>query len=102
VANPDIDAAIIFYGRNPEPIEDVAKITCPVLGFYGEKDERLSAGAPVLAEAMQKAGKKFDYKIYPGAQHAFFNERKGDRYDAAGAADAWERMLAFFNENLRK
>jgi carboxymethylenebutenolidase len=102
VANPGIAAAIIFYGRNPDPIEDVSKVNCPVIGFYGEKDERLSAGAPLLAEAMQKAGKKFEYKIYPGAQHAFFNERKADRHDAAAAADAWERMLAFYNEHLRK
>jgi carboxymethylenebutenolidase len=51
---------------------------------------------------MKQAGKKFEYKVYPGAQHAFFNERKGDRHDKAAAADAWERMLAFFNENLRK
>ena len=102
VANPDVDAAVIFYGRNPDPLEDVSKITCPVIGFYGEKDERLTAGAPDLAEAMKKAGKKFEYKVYPGAQHAFFNERKGDRHDSAAAGDAWERMLAFFNENLRK
>ncbi len=102
VANPDVDAAIIFYGRSPDPLDDVAKITCPVMAFYGEADERLTSGAPALAEAMKKHGKKFDYKVYPGAQHAFFNERKGDRHDPAAAADAWERMLAFFNENLRK
>lgn len=102
VANPDMDAAIIFYGRNPDPIDDVAKVTCPVMGIYGEKDERLTAGAPVLAEAMKKHGKKFEYHVYPGAQHAFFNERKADRHDAAASADAWERMLAFFNQNLGK
>jgi carboxymethylenebutenolidase len=102
IANPDVDAAVIFYGRNPDPIDDVAKLTCPVIGFYGEADERLTAGAPLLAEAMQRNGKSFEYKVYPGAQHAFFNERKGDRHDRAAAADAWERMLGFFNQNLRK
>jgi len=102
IANPDIDAAVIFYGRNPEPIDDVSKLTCPVIGFYGELDERISGGVPALQEAMKKAGKSYEPKIYPGAQHAFFNERKGDRHDAAAAADAWERMLAFFNQNLKK
>jgi carboxymethylenebutenolidase len=102
VNNPDMDAAIIFYGRNPDPIDRVANVTCPVLGFYGEADQRLTAGAPLLAEAMKQHGKQFEYKVYPGAQHAFFNERKGDRHDAAAAADAWERMVAFFNQNLRK
>jgi carboxymethylenebutenolidase len=51
---------------------------------------------------MKKHGKRFEAKVYPGAQHAFFNERKGDRHDATASADAWERMLAFFNTNLRK
>ena len=102
IANPDIDAAIIFYGRNPDPIDDVAKLTCPVIGFYGEADERISAGVPALEEAMKRHGKSYEAKIYPGAQHAFFNERKGDRHDAVASADAWERMLAFFNRNLRK
>lgn len=99
---PDIDAAVIFYGGNPDPIDDVAKVTCPVIGFYGEADARITGGVPNLEEAMKRHGKKFEAKIYPGAQHAFFNERKGDRHDAAAAADAWERMLAFFNQNLAK
>ena len=63
---------------------------------------RVVSGVPALEEAMKKAGKSYQAKIYPGAQHAFFNERKGDRHDKAAAADAWERMLAFFNENLKK
>jgi carboxymethylenebutenolidase len=57
---------------------------------------------PALQEAMQKHGKSYQPKIYPGAQHAFFNERKGDRHDAAAATDAWEQMLSFFNQNLNK
>lgn len=99
---PDIDAAVVFYGGNPNPIEDVAKITCPVIGFYGGEDARITGNVPALEEAMKQHGKAFEPKIYPGVQHAFFNERKGDRHDAAAAADAWERMLAFYNENLRK
>jgi len=102
IAVPDIDAAVIFYGRNPQNLDDVAKITAPVMGFYGEADERLTAGVPALQEAMKKHGKSFEPKIYPGAQHAFFNERKGDRHNAAAAADAWETMLSFFDKTLRK
>ena len=101
IAIPEVAAAVIFYGGNPNPIELVEKVQCPVIGFYGEADQRLSAGVPALEEAMKKAGKSFEAKIYPGAQHAFFNERKGDRHDAAAAADAWEKVLAFYDQNLR-
>jgi carboxymethylenebutenolidase len=43
---------------------------------------------------MKKAGKTFEYKIYPGADHAFFNDT-GERYNAEAARDAWARTLAF-------
>ncbi|MEA2641911.1 MAG: carboxymethylenebutenolidase [Chloroflexota bacterium] len=102
IAHPELGAAVIFYGRNPGNLDDVAKIQAPVMGFYGAADERISGGVPALQEAMQKHGKSYQPKIYPGAQHAFFNERKGDRHDAAAAADAWEQMLSFFNQNLNK
>lgn len=102
IANPDIDAAVIFYGRNPEDLDKVQNLTCPVLGIYGGEDKRITDNVPNLEEAMKRHGKQFEKIVYPGAQHAFFNERKGDRHDAAASADAWERMLAFFNEHLRK
>lgn len=98
---PEVAAAVIFYGGNPNPIEDVAKIKCPVIGFYGGADERISSGVPALQEAMKSAGKSFESTMYPDVKHAFFNERKPDNHDASAAADAWEKMLAFYNKNLR-
>src|SRR5277367_1601519 len=38
---PDLKAAFVFYGP-PPAAEGMAKITCPVYGFYGEKDSRIS------------------------------------------------------------
>src|SRR6185369_4883133 len=82
-------AAVVFYGTAPEP-EKLATVHCPVLGLYGQTDERITSRVPEVAEAMKKANKKFDYKIYPGAGHAFFNDT-GDRYNKEAAKDAWER-----------
>ncbi|HEY3116601.1 MAG TPA: dienelactone hydrolase family protein [Chloroflexota bacterium] len=98
---PELGAAVPFYGRNPEPIESVANVHAPVLAFYGGEDARVNAGIPAMEEAMKKNGKKWDHKVFPGAPHAFFNERKTN-YHEASAGEAWEKMLAFFNENLRK
>jgi carboxymethylenebutenolidase len=98
---PELAGAVIFYGGNPNPIEQVSDIKCPVIGFYGGADERITSNVPALEEAMKNAGKSFEAKVYPGAKHAFFNERKLDNHDSAAAADAWERMLDFFNKNLR-
>ena len=85
--------AVVFYG-SPPPEEKLATIACPVLGIYGEKDQRITSTVASTAEAMKKLGKKYEYKIYPGADHAFFNDT-GPRYDTAAAKDAWARALQF-------
>ncbi len=99
VEEPKLRAAVVFYGSAPPP-EKLAEVRAPVLGLYGETDERITSQVPSVAEALKKAGKKFDYKIYPGAGHAFFNDT-GQRYDAGAAKDAWTRALAFLRENLK-
>jgi len=95
---PELKAAVPFYGPNP-PLEDVPKIQAAVLAIYGEADTRITSGAGAIEEAMKKANKTFEKIIYPGAQHAFFNDT-GTRYDPAAAADAWARMLAWFAKYL--
>jgi len=42
----NIKAAFVFYGVGPEKSEDVARINCPVYGFYGGNDARINAGIP--------------------------------------------------------
>jgi carboxymethylenebutenolidase len=50
---------------------------------------------------MKKYGKSFEYKIYPGAPHAFHNETNPERYRADAAQDAWRNALEFFNKYLQ-
>lgn len=85
--------AVVFYGSPPLP-DELASIRCPVLGIYGEKDQRITSTVPATAEAMKKLGKRYEYKIYPGTEHAFFNDT-GPRYDAVAAKDAWAKTLEF-------
>ena len=99
--NKDLAAGVVYYGRNPKNLDDVKNIPCPVLASYGENDERITAGVPALEEAMKKYGKSFEYKIYPGAQHAFNNDTNPQRYNAEAAKDAWSRTLEFFKKNLQ-
>jgi carboxymethylenebutenolidase len=99
--NSDLAAGVVYYGRNPNDLDDVKNISAPVLANYGEKDERITAKVPELVEAMKKYGKSFDYKIYPGAQHALNNDTNPQRYDAEAAKDAWNRTLEFFKRNLQ-
>jgi carboxymethylenebutenolidase len=99
--DPRLGAAVPFYGQPPR-LEDVPKIGCPILAFYGDEDEALMETLPVLQEAMDTAGKRFEAVVYPGAGHAFFNETNERMYRPQYAEAAWEKSLAFLTEELAR
>ena len=96
---PDLRATVIFYGENP-PLNAVPHIRAAMLGLYGGEDARITETVPALVAAMATAGKRFDYHVYPGAQHAFFNESRPTTYHAEAARDSWRRVLGFFAREL--
>jgi len=93
-----LQAAVIFYGNAPST-EQLSNIQCPVLGFYGQLDTRISEAVPGFAEQMKQAGKTFDFHIYDEAHHAFFNDSRS-AYNVKAARDAFARTLTFFNKKL--
>ncbi len=97
----DLAAAVIYYGDNPRNLDDVKNITAPVLGQYGGADQRVTSGVPKLEEAMKKYGKSFEYKIYPGAPHAFNSDTNPRSYREEAAKEAWTRTLDFFKKYLQ-
>lgn len=52
-----------------------------------------------MAETLRAAGKSYQYKIFPGANHAFFNDT-GERYNAEASQQAWEMTLEFLRAKL--
>jgi carboxymethylenebutenolidase len=79
----------------------VKDIQGPVMAHYGEKDPNINKGIPDTEATMKKYNKVYDYKIYPGAQHAFNNDMNSERYNAQAAKEAWERTMEFFKKNLK-
>lgn len=89
-------AAAPFYGPAPD-LADVPNITAAMLGVYAEQDERINGGIPDLEAALEAAGVTHQINIYPGVGHAFNNDT-GERYNEEQALQAWEDMLAWFEE----
>jgi carboxymethylenebutenolidase len=96
VAEPDLDAAVAYYGRQPAP-EKVPGIAAPLLLHYAGLDERINAGIPAFEEALKRARKTYELHLYEGVNHAFSNDT-GSRYDKAAADLAWGRTLAFLRK----
>jgi carboxymethylenebutenolidase len=97
---PDLDAAVPYYGMQPDPA-DVIKIKAPILAHYAGTDERINAGIPAFEEALKQAGLEFEIYIYEGAQHAFNNDSNPARYHPEAAKLAWQRTIAFFKAKLK-
>jgi carboxymethylenebutenolidase len=98
-AQPNLQAAVVYYGTAPEP-DRLAAIKAPVAGFYGGDDSRVTATVEPTAAAMKQLGKIYQYEIYPGAGHGFLRDQSGrDGANLKAAQQAWPRTLAFLREH---
>jgi len=101
VHQPDLDAAVVYYGTSPAEGSPYANINAPVLGLYGGDDQRVDATIPTAEAAMSQLGKSYETEIYPGAGHGFLRaqtDREGANMSAT--EQAWDRTIAFFREHL--
>lgn len=94
----EIQAGVPFYGSAP-PAEAVADIKCPIIIQAAENDDRINAQWPDFEAALKAANVDYERFLYPGTGHGFHNNST-KRYDEEAAMLAWERTVAFFNENL--
>ena len=97
---PDLDACVVYYGRQPRGA-DVEKIRAPLLLHYAGLDERINQGIPAFEDALKKAGKPYTLHMYEGANHAFNNDTSEARYHKQAADLAWARTIAFFDKYLK-
>jgi carboxymethylenebutenolidase len=96
----DLAGAVIFYGNTP--VELVPQVSCPLLGNFAALDQGITPDkVKEFEDALKKAGKQADIKIYDGAKHGFFNDTRPEAYNAEAAADAWQRTLRFFKETMK-
>jgi carboxymethylenebutenolidase len=98
--NPEVRAAVAYYGIPSPPLADVKRIRARVLGHYASRDTYVS---PERVDALEKtlaaAGVKAALYRYE-ADHAFANEKRPEVYAPAAAELAWKRTLAFLHEVL--
>lgn len=110
---PGWSASSVNYGVVPDDVADILSGACPVIASFGGKDKGLAGAADKLAEAAEKTGANVEIKEYPQARHAFLNrfavaspltpllKVAGIGYEHEAAADAKQRILAFFDTHLR-
>jgi carboxymethylenebutenolidase len=99
VADPDLKAAVAYYGRQPKAAE-VSSIQAHLLLHYAGLDSAINAGIPDYEKALKADGKTYQLYIYPNVNHAFNNDTNTARYNKEAADLAWGRTLDFLKQNL--
>ncbi|MFJ9622563.1 dienelactone hydrolase family protein [Streptomyces sp. NPDC101181] len=106
-------AASVNYGVLPKELDTVLEGACPVVASYGGRDRMLRGSADRLDAALNRAGVVHDVREYPQAGHSFLNDAEvgprplrplfrigGMGPHPEAAADAWQRIEAFFATHL--
>jgi carboxymethylenebutenolidase len=110
--NKNLRAGVAFYGSLVDPpaqkeggkwpkspTELAPDIKAPVLGLYGEADQGIPvAQVEAMKEALAKAKKKTEWKLYPGAPHGFHADYRLS-YRKEAAEDAWKTAIDFLKKN---
>ncbi len=99
--NPRIGAVVDCYGIHPNVQLDLSGLEASVMGIFAEHDEFVPMeSARKLESDLRAAGKRADFTIFSGAQHAFMNDTRPDVHDAELAARAWSQLLTFLRAEL--
>lgn len=98
---PQLNAAVVYYGSGPKDAGDYAKISAPVLGLYGSDDQRVNSTIQASEDAMKAASKTFTKQIYEGAGHGFLRQQDGrDGANLKASKSAWNETVAFLKKQL--
>jgi carboxymethylenebutenolidase len=107
---PKLKAAVAWYGRltGPKnthqprhPLDVAGQLHAPVLGLYGGQDESIPLDqVEQMRSALREARSASQVLVYPDAGHAFCADYRPS-YRREAAEDGWQRMQAWFHQNLR-
>lgn len=110
-ATRGFDVAAPNYGLVPRDSEAALQGACAMVGSYGAKDLGLKGAAAKLSRGLTANDIEHDVKEYPDAGHAFMTRHTGnwafvERVPGLGYVqdahdDAWQRVFAFFERQLR-
>jgi carboxymethylenebutenolidase len=96
---PELGAAVVYYGTPPE---ELSKVHAPVLGLYGQNDNRVTSTVPATDSAMKSLDKTYEHFVFDGAGHGFLRAQDGhDGANGAAATQAWPKTVAWFDKYLR-
>jgi carboxymethylenebutenolidase len=110
-ARRPLGAAVGYYGGGivnarfpqfPALVGESPSLQTPWLGFFGDQDQSIPVDdVEQLRAALEAAPVDTDVVRYADAGHGFNRDVSDEDYRPGAAADAWRRMLAWFDRHLK-
>jgi carboxymethylenebutenolidase len=109
--NARYKACVVFYGgriklsladESTPPIERTDRISCPLLGIFGNDDDNPSPeDVDDYEAALRDAGVAYEFQSYDGAGHGFQDFHSPERFRRQQSEDAWQKAVGFLDRNLK-
>jgi carboxymethylenebutenolidase len=89
------------WGGGPTPFDQLARLRCPVIGFFGNEDRNPSPqDADRIDAELTRLNIEHAFHRYPGAAHGFQRPTKTEPAIRAAQEDSWQKTFAFLGEKL--
>lgn len=116
VAQPNLSAAVVYYGQAPTDApqaargtppgpylvsDRVANVKAPILGLYGglAQDARIGNTVAPTETKMKELGKTYEPHIFEGAAHGFLRAQSGnDGANMKATEQAWPMTVAWLKK----
>lgn len=100
--NVVVDDPSLLTDRRPvAPVDYTEKLSCPLLGLFGNDDANPNQDhVNRLEEALKEHGKTYEFHRYDGAGHAFMSWYRL-HYRVEQTVDAWGKVLDFYGRHLK-
>lgn len=93
----EIGVCVDFYGIHPAVKPDLPSLEADFLGFFAELDPSVPpASALALKAELERLGKRAEIEVFPGVNHAFFNDTRPEVHAPREAAICFARAVAAF------
>lgn len=97
-----VDAVVSYYGIPAQSQPDYSKTRGAILMHVAEHDDWVTQDAAGgLTQHLQELGKPVEMHVYPGTEHAFFNDTRTEVYNKEAAEESWRRTNEFFKQYLQ-
>jgi carboxymethylenebutenolidase len=101
-AQPDLNAAVVYYGTASHDPKALKRINAPVLGLYGGDDARVTSTVEQTRKLMQELGKTYEPHVFEGAGHGFLRNQSGQEgANLRAARAAWPLTVAFLRQHTK-